>query len=56
MNKIMIMAELNEILDLAEQSENIYLFHKVERVITSLRDTWDRDEFYYDELISSLKD
>jgi hypothetical protein len=56
MNKIMIMAELNEILDLAEQSENIYLFHKTEGIINALTLLWDRDEFYYDKLMSSLRE
>jgi hypothetical protein len=54
MNKIQIIAELNEILDLAEQMENTYLYHKTERIIESLRDTWDRDEWYFQEICKDL--
>ena len=54
MNKIQIITELNEMLDLAEQTENIYLYHKVEGIITSLRDTWDRDDWYFQEIQKNL--
>jgi hypothetical protein len=54
MNKTQIIAELVEILDLAEQTENIYLYHKTEKIITSLRDTWDRDDWYFQEICKDL--
>jgi hypothetical protein len=50
MNKPQIIAELQEILDLAEQTENIYLFHKTQRIIDSLKETFSREEWYYQEM------
>ena len=54
MNKTQIIAELVEILDLAEQTENIYLYHKTERLIESLREIWDRDDYYQMEMMKDL--
>ena len=54
MNKPQIIAELQEILDLAEQIENIYLFHKTQRIIDSLKHEWSREEWYYQEMQKSL--
>jgi len=55
MNKPQIIAELQEILDLAEQTENIYLYHKTHRIIDSLKDDWSRDDWYYQEMQKSLQ-
>jgi hypothetical protein len=55
MNKQQIMAELQEILDLAEQTENIYLYCKTERIIESLSDVWSMEEFYYKEMQKILE-
>lgn len=54
MNKPQIIAELQEILDLAEQTENIYLYHKTQRIIDSLKDNWSMEEWYYQEIQKSL--
>jgi hypothetical protein len=50
MNKPQIIAELQEILDLAEQTDNIYLFHKTQRIIDSLKENFGREEWYYQEM------
>lgn len=55
MNKPQIIAELQEILDLAEQTENIYLYHKTQRIIDSLKDNWSREEWYYQEMQKVLE-
>ena len=55
MNKPQIIAELQEILDLAEQTENIYLYHKTQRIIDSLKDDWSRDDWYYQEICKNLE-
>ena len=55
MNKPQIIAELQEILDLAEQTENVYLFHKTQRIIDSLKETFSREEWYYQEMQKSLE-
>jgi hypothetical protein len=55
MNKPQIIAELQEILDLAEQTDNIYLFHKTKRIIDSLKETFGREEWYYQEMQKSLE-
>ena len=55
MNKPQIIAELQEIMDLAEQTENIYLFNKTKRVIESLKEGWSRDDWYYQEIQKNLQ-
>jgi hypothetical protein len=55
MNKPQIIAELQEILDLAEHTENVYLFNKTQRVIDSLKEEWSREEWYYQEMQKVLE-
>lgn len=55
MNKPQTIAELQEIVDLAEQTENIYLYHKVQRIIDSLKDNWSKEEWYYQEIYKNLE-
>jgi|APGre2960657404_1045060.scaffolds.fasta_scaffold414657_2 hypothetical protein len=54
MNKPQIIAELEEIMDFAEQTENIYLYHKLERVIDSLKENWSMEEFYLLEMQKNI--
>jgi hypothetical protein len=55
MNKPQIIAELQEIMDLAEQTENIYLYNKTKRIIDSLKESWSRDDWYYQEIQKNLQ-
>ena len=54
MNKPQIIAELEEITGLAEQTDNTYLYNKTKRTIDSLKEIWSMEEFYLLEMQKNI--
>jgi hypothetical protein len=54
MNKPQIIAELEEITGLAEQTDNTYLYNKTKRIIDSLKEIWSMEEFYLLEMQKNI--